>query len=113
MTPHNHEQWPHCQDTCSSSKCAEMCQAGVCPGLHRFEQTEDGYHQHVIDPDERPWFEGHVTFEAISKADAEYVMERIAEAICRGHGEGEDHQCKFQFVVSGPMEIELAEDADE
>lgn len=52
------------------------------------------------------WFEVHATFEAISFADAETVVDAIASVICRGHGEGEDHQCQFQFVLSGPVAVE-------
>jgi hypothetical protein len=57
----------------------------------------------------RPWFDLHVTFEAISRADAELIADRVSFAVCRGHGEGDDHKCKFQFVLSGPTEIDLDE----
>lgn len=58
----------------------------------------------------RPWFEAHVTFEAISRADAETVVDAMAMAVCRGHGNGEDHVCKFQFVLSGPLSVSLEDD---
>lgn len=110
MIEHNHEQWPHCTTSCAKEACLEGCQASACPGVHRMEAADGGGMMLAPDFDERPWFEARLSFEAISKADAEFLVDRIAETVCRGHGQGDDHICKFQFVISGPVEISMADE---
>jgi hypothetical protein len=54
---------------------------------------------------EKLWFEAHVSFEADSFDAAETVVDAMVLAVCEGFGEGNDHICRRQFVVSGPKAI--------
>ena len=49
---------------------------------------------------ERPWFTMQACFQAISEADAESLAESMMGLLCRGHGEGDDHECRFAVVVA-------------
>jgi hypothetical protein len=51
------------------------------------------------------WYDVTVSFEADSQEDAEMVVDKLALVICRGHGQGLDHVCKYQFVIGGPKLI--------
>lgn len=55
--------------------------------------------------DGKLWFEVQISFEAASLEDAETVVDAVALIICQGTGEGVDHVCEHQFVISGPKEI--------
>lgn len=59
----------------------------------------------ALDEVELPWFKFEARFAAISREDAISLMDDVMSALCRGHGHGKDHECRFAAFILGPSQM--------